>query len=270
MTIGVGAFSCSIMWWCWSISSQIEKFQMQLSQDNIVSTKLLSVESTAVMLTIPSISTITFYQAESATDIAEVVEYLKSRMTEMVEKNPWLEGWIIKHPLKDQVYLQHHKFSGKLKQSTFRCIEMDSIDERMEYALMASKIGHLTVKDGNTVLSANRRKQNHNQDNIDESLFRVTLIKNPHNNKFAILFSVSHIIADGHTFYTLYEMLSNSSHNKVRKLIIERDHEFIAKLEMATDGNDTLKWVFSFPVSLNFLSSLLFNPSPKALSLIHI
>ena len=54
---------------------------------------------------------------------------------------------------------------------------------------------NLNVKNGQNCLNKN------------EVLFRVNLIKTGE-NKFAIMLSISHLLADGFTFYSIFKMLS--------------------------------------------------------------
>ena len=80
----------------------------------------------------------------------------------------------------------------------------------MDYAKLTSKIQHLNIKNGNDCL------------NKEELLFRVSLIDTG-KNTFAIILSISHILADGFTFYTIYKMLSDDQPALI--LNAEREHE---------------------------------------------
>ena len=60
---------------------------------------------------------------------------------------------------------------------------------------MMDRIKDLNVKNGDNCMNKN------------EVLFKVNLIK-INWNKFAIMLSISHILADGYTFYTIFKMLS--------------------------------------------------------------
>ena len=81
----------------------------------------------------------------------------------------------------------------------------------MKYEKLLQKIEHFNVKKGLYCLNKN------------EVLFKVNIIKIG-NNKFAIMVSISHILADGYTFYTIYNMLSMDS--EPRALEAERFHDF--------------------------------------------
>jgi len=71
-------------------------------------------------------------------------------------------------------------------------------------------------------------------------LFKVTLIDIKPNEEFAIVMSLSHTIADGHTFYNIYSMLDCSA--SVRALNCVRQFKFGEQLSEAC-GKELLEWM---------------------------
>ncbi len=253
-TGAAGLASLSLLLWLWKGRSSIPTVG-----SDYITTELLDLESTSLMLMVPSISTLTFFQGVSENDFETTKQYLQERITDIVRLNPWLEGKITKHPQSGRVLMHHKEFNGTLKASTFQCIESDVLSDTTDYTTITKTLNSmgLSVNDGNTVL-ANTAK------GIEEPLIRITLVKLRDSHKFALFFSLSHIIADGHTFYSLYGMLSHtpSATNPLRSLIIDRLHSFSKKLEVAMDGNDTYTWAFSPGVMLNIVKTMIFHKPP--------
>ncbi len=255
-TGAVGLASLSLLLW-WKGRSSTPTVG-----SDYITTELLDLESTSLMLMVPSISTLTFYQGESENDFETTKQFLQERIIDIVRLNPWLEGKITKHPQTGRILMHHKEFNGALKASTFQCIESDKLSDTMDYTTITKTLNSmgLSVNDGNTVL-ANTAK------GIEEPLFRITLVKLRESHKFALFFSLSHIIADGHTFYSLYGMLSHtpSASNPLRPLIIDRLQSFSKKLAVAMDGNDTYTWAFSPGVMLNIVKTMIFEKPPNVI-----
>jgi hypothetical protein len=96
----------------------------------------------------------------------------------------------------------------------------------------------------------------------NEPLFRVTLIRIS-SCKCALFFSLSHVIADGHTYYSLYSMLCSTI--SPRALIVQRKLDFDQQLDTAMNGNDAYSWCFTLGATINIIKTLLFAKKPKVL-----
>ena len=120
----------------------------------------------------------------------------------------------------------------------------------MDYEKLTSKIQHLNIKNGNDCL------------NKEELLFRVSLIDTG-KNTFAIILSISHILADGFTFYTIYKMLSDDQPALI--LNAEREHEYENRRIKIMGGLDDYNWLLSLPATLGIFKTLLFHKKPKVI-----
>ena len=118
----------------------------------------------------------------------------------------------------------------------------------MEYEKLTQKIQHLNIKNGNDCL------------NKDELLFRVNLIDTG-KNRFAIILSVSHILADGFTYYTIYKMLSDDQPAFV--LDAERQQDFENRRIKIMGGLEDYDWLLSFWATLGIFKTLLFHKKPN-------
>ena len=80
-------------------------------------------------------------------------------------------------------------------------------------------------------------------------------------DKFAIILSVSHILADGYTYYTLYKMLSEDQPSTA--LVAERVHDFENRRVKIMDGLDDYNWLQSIPTTIGLVKTLLFHKKPN-------
>jgi len=171
----------------------------------------------------PPTTTLTFYNGNASS----IETFLKQRVYEITELNPWLLGSIRFGTHLNLVYA-NDDLSNEFKRRRAIIIAQDSqLNECADYNDIAIRIESLNIMLNTDVVN----KQ-------DESLFRVCLIKiSP--MKFAILFSLNHILGDGHTFYQLYGMLNEQS--KPRALIVDRLQEFDA-IHEGLVGSETKYW----------------------------
>lgn len=147
-------------------------------------------------------STITWFRG----DCQAASEILQSRLGTILEANPWLSGRVMKR--NDKLLLIYNQAKAFNLTEHFQCLSPKesplSRDMPLDKQAKASS-ELLIVKNGPT-----------------QSLFQVSIVpchKNP-KTCFGVVVSLSHIIADGHTFYSIHNMLSGG--DKVRPLIVER------------------------------------------------
>ena len=86
----------------------------------------------------------------------------------------------------------------------------------------------------------------------------------PSPDKFAVIFSISHVLSDGHTRSKIYNMLDAN----VPRVSLEckRVHSFMQSLEKLSGGDDSEKWFHSFGTMMSFLCNIMFSskiPEPQ-------
>jgi len=190
----------------------------------------------------PPITTLTFYNGNASS----IETFLKQRVYEITELNPWLLGSIRFGTHLNLVYA-NDDIANEFKRRRAIIIAEDSqLNECADdYNDIAIRIESLNIMLKTDVVN----KQ-------DESLFRVCLIKiSP--MKFAILFSLNHIVGDGHTFYQLYGMLNEQS--KPRALIVDRLQEFEAICD-GLIGTETKNWFKPLFILKSVLKKLFCKP----------
>ena len=179
------------------------------------------------------IATITFYKG--VVDFKATSEALRAQLALVVEANPWLAGrlvkspaktWCLRHPIKpspvdiDLLFVAtagEDKAAFKLKPSTSYmkiCTDM-----------YASK--KVIVGNGGATFGK------------DKPLTLLTLSESEPGT-FALIFSISHVIADGRTYYEIFQMLQPGA--SVRELSPTRVMEFSEAMKDMC-GRKPLAWI---------------------------
>jgi len=132
-------------------------------------------------------STLTWYRG----DYNKVKEILQTRAEEILQANPWLGGRVVKQ--KGQYVLAYMCPLQVHLNSYFQCDLETHMSRNTPLDKLIVAPPHLLLKNGHT-----------------QPLWKITMI--PCHEKpetfFAIVFSMSHIIADGATFYKIQNMLT--------------------------------------------------------------
>ena len=165
------------------------------------SVRLLYYETTYCM-GLPAISSLTIFKGAAPT------EDLRVRLSDITKANPWLSGRLVRRPGK-KVTLEYNPGSSSI--SPCPAVPLDEIpvgtvDLCAPYdAMMAS------ICETRAVVPLGRKLVNVEGDG--GRLFRVTLIHGVVKGDpcFALFVSMSHVIADGHSYYSVLNMLSRSA-----------------------------------------------------------
>ena len=153
--------------------------------------KLMPLEQTSLILGIPSISTVTFFEGRA--DVAAI----KQRVRAILAANPWLSGRLV---LQQDLYCCYHSTAAAQDDALGSCFtfsENAAVRSDTPYNKLIKLLGALLVKKGQACVDR------------DEPLFRVHLIVGEEGKEYALVVSLSHIIGDGSTFYALYGMMSH-------------------------------------------------------------
>jgi len=210
---------------------------------------LFEVEQTNVGRVL-SVSSLTFYNGLAP------VEFIQRKVHEIVARNPWLDGRLVR--INNKVVLKYcvdaseaeafpnsSSFGGR-KVSVFvpdEALFRDCDDFSPDYH--AYTRAYLVKKGFECV-------------DRDEPLFHVAILKHSE-TKFALLFSISHTLVDGHTYYSLYSMLSSAI--SPRSLIVERNFAYRKKADIITHESESFFKSSGFVC--NVLGHLLCNPKPQ-------
>jgi hypothetical protein len=184
------------------------------------SVDLLPLERTLALLEAP-IATITFCERRDKDDDKneKIEDYLQARVTEIVEKNPWLGGWLSRDPTTGAVKLYYDETGEQINGSIFRAFSSEiGLSRDTPYEEYGS------LFEGRDVLvRGNAEIINYDR----QPLWRVSVIpdQNSPSDRLALVVSMSHILGDGYTYFRILNMLGNhaaiESMNPVR-----RPHQF--------------------------------------------
>jgi len=180
-------------------------------------TPLLKFESNWMMQYQWPITTVQIYEG----DANAAAEFLRGRLAEVARLNPWMGGKLIKDP----------KRHGKLIALRYNPGGEESpppVDEMFEFVVddakgfevgpyeelaEALKASEACVPNGNGLIKSGR------------PVCKLTVSpRKDEKGGFAVIFSMSHTVADGHTYYAILNMLSSAAVPFAMKA--ERDEKF--------------------------------------------
>lgn len=198
--------------------------------------RLLPVEQSVMMMrTESALHTITIYEGQPP------IDFLRHRVAEMARANPWLAGslvgaggvTVLRHPVDPKGDCVEHLFyspeCGTVRNhrtlpgsaAVYRLPQQ----EGMSYSQMVAALRPMTVKTGATAV------------NKDEPVFCVSVLRQG-KSKWWLSVSLSHVVGDAHTFYSLHNMLGESSEVKRMDAVRNRQAEARESLHnsVALDG----------------------------------
>jgi hypothetical protein len=222
----------------------------------LVTEELLDLESTSLMLMTPSVSAVTFYEGDAEAAVA----HLKARVASLISTYPWLAGTLIMQARTARIHLTFPVLpSAAAISAAFADVEVETLCEiDAPYGKLNSAFARFCVPAGRATLDSKGT----------QALFRVTLVRSTSAPaRFATVVSISHVIADGATFYSLVGALSAAQAEPPRPLLLRRHHQFSAQLREALGANnDTLSWLTGAGATLGIVRTLLL--SPRAIPLV--
>jgi len=166
----------------------------------VVETKLLELESNWMWAYQWPLTTLQFYEG----DATEAATYLKQRFTEVVKLNPWLSGKLVQDKKKHGPGMLAMRYSTK---ESDRCIDkMFEIDDRLSINsdMPYGDLHKLLVKSNVSVGNGKTTMKNNTH------YVKLTVIPEKDAKRFAVAFSMSHTVGDGHTYYSILDMLSHA------------------------------------------------------------
>jgi hypothetical protein len=191
---------------------------------------VMASESSPLTMVCQSTSTINYYIDDNIP-----YDYIQSKVNNIIDKNPWLGGVLVKHA-NNSVSIDYENVP---RHNIFTHDASVMMDETLSYETIVSATSQYLVKCGNECLNTN------------ESLFKVTLLRST--TGYALIVSLSHILGDGHTFYQIYSMLDKDI--IPFSLIETRSNTYLESLPKYFDINE-LNWLGSkaFVIGTTFTS----------------
>jgi hypothetical protein len=155
---------------------------------------------------LPPITSATFYSGTPP------IDYLRERVGDLLRKNPWLAGRLVKKGVQGGgVALRYPRDPSSDVDRHFAVLGPDQarLTTDMDYGTLMQTLGPLQVATGKMAVDA------------DEVLFKVLLVpveagtagvdaplaRRVSTPAFALIFSMTHTIGDGYTYYRVFDML---------------------------------------------------------------
>jgi len=169
-------------------------------------------------LHLPPVTTVTLYEGTAP------VEYLRNRLTMMLNKNPWLTSRIIKEGTDDGIVAMAYSKSFDAEDLLDQHLSVfEPGDVGLSLSMPYEEIVHCLLP----IQCAGSKQAT----DTDEALFKVAIVPIEVKEKtgdqavplqqaitlpgFALVVSMNHTLGDGHTYYKLYSMLSTDTEVKV-------------------------------------------------------
>ena len=222
--------------------------------------ELLDLESAASVHQEAPVTTVTFFEGATR---QQAHDALKTRLRAVVQANPWLAGRVIKHPNHKRLMLAYpcHKTvcTDQILDRILVPTEGLELDSKMPYAEMSA-----TISGSNAMLPKLSASYIWSSEVNDPSLVtRAGIVRHPSDEKqFALVLSMSHVAADGHSYYSVLNQLSEGS--EVTALSPVRKHESTAKT-IEAQGKDDYEFMFNRLVPRSILG--MFNQSSNVFCL---
>ena len=214
---------------------------------------LMDTESSLMFfLAEPAISTISFFKGE--VDVEQSKVWLKQRLSILAKANPWLTGKLVKNKkIHKNVLLATPKVLKEEDVDAIICEDstgaLSSISTQSSYEVIVEKLlkSNVIVGPGYKLIGK------------DCCVAKFTLTQ-VDNGEVALIVSMTHAVADGHTYYKIMSMLSELG--DAQELSVTRKHEFVLEGKQAI-GLKEANFLSSFPFALCCIKSMLTSSKAK-------
>jgi len=196
-----------------------------------------------------SITKVCFFEGNGDNVYADV----KERLLKMLELNPWLASKLIKEKKEIMMEFDETKTPNELVDKILIQDPDLCIDESMEYVQMQKTIEKHVVSTGSKLLKTG------------DFVFKVTLLSHKinHTSGLAIIFSISHVPADGYTYYKLLNAFFDPT--QMTAMNYQRNFEAAGKIEEFI-GKANHRFTSSAPMIFNVLKNLIFGKKAQYFS----
>ena len=221
---------------------------------------LLELESSLTGLQMPPVTTVTFFRGVSLEDAAAAV---RARLAEVIAANPWVAGRVVKTRGEKLLQLAHPKegvtIPDELMAKLVRVNPSDvpALHAGMPYeALLKAVLTSSAPIPPLPVLSYLYGREA----TAPVMISRVTIVADASDtNAFALVFSMSHGVVDGDSYYRVLGMLSEKE--SIVKYRAQRKQEATARMIVA-QGADDYKYMNSW-LLVKAVAGILTKPQSK-------
>lgn len=220
---------------------------MQSINETII--PLLKEESSTIIKGENGITTITFYKGDQThASIA-----LRARLKEIINGNPWLAGRLVKNKKHKNLQLAYP--SGPIPDDIIERTFFDNpsdikIGSEIKYEELFNISKPAIVNKGVKLI------------NKSDPVTKLTIVPDQHSQGkgFALIFSISHVVADGYTYYKIFNQLFTDK--PVEQLEAKRNQEAADRVTEVV-GKKSFKFFHSAPFILNLVKGAIFGKKTK-------
>lgn len=189
----------------------------------------------------PGICTVTFCEG----DHKMALEAFRLKLRTVLDANPWVAGWLDKKRM-----LVHPKTgSDELVSQILSSTKCPKVSRSTVYPELVKATGanpELAVQKGAVLQKTGGR------------ITKLVIVEPEQpGGEFAIVFSMSHVVADGHNYYRIYNMLAGDA--EVQSMSAQRISEYEER-ESEWTGKKDFSWLSGGGLMKGMLSGLLCGP----------
>lgn len=188
-----------------------------------------------------SISKLCFFEGNNDS----VYDDIKNRTLKLLKANPWLSSKLIREKKEIKMEFDEASSPADLLDEILINDPDLCIDTKLEYSTMLSAIEKHVVGTGKELIKSGER------------VTKISLLSHKLNNSsgLVVLFSISHVVADGYTYYKLLNAFFDPS--QISAMNYTRKFESVAKIEDFI-GKANYKFILSKTMIINVVKNILF------------
>jgi len=216
---------------------------------------LTDFETSFEIMEIRGTTTITFFEAA---DIEKGLKSIQQRFAQVAHANPWMIGSLQSAGMRFNiqpkvVYLSHPSPSDKAEFDAAlekACPSEPLVrDENGEVVKVHAQMSFEDVVEAVTLAGGRLAKGSALVDDRMKVVSKWTCVTGIDDHSFALIFSMSHVVGDGFTYYSILSMLSEDS--EVYSLDPTRSEDATSRC-LQLSGHDEIKYMTSLPQLINW------------------
>jgi len=219
-----------------------------------VETELTDMESSAAFLVNAGapVTTVTYFKGVTPQDALAAV---KERLRKVVSANPWIAGRIVKRKSNKRFLLLHPAPGEPVAEEMMEeLLQMDRDVIGLHSALPYAKLTEVVGKSEALAPSIGASYMFRSEAAQESLTTRVTIVSDPTDeNACCLIFSMSHVVADGHSYYQVLRQLSETE--EIKALNATRKQEYTAK-QIEAQGQEDYNFMFHRLVPKSILGLL--------------
>ena len=223
---------------------------------------LMKNEQSYEIMTVKGTTAVTFFRG----DISQAAETIRNRFVEVARENPWVVGSLesigwrlniqphcvcLTSPFPGTKHFEDACARALLEEGRGLLVQDAVVEADMSFEDICSVVNEAgaVLEKGSSLI-----------DDPSKVASRITIIPGGSGDTFAFVFSMSHVIADGYTFYKILSMMSSDT--QIEAMEAQRNNEAIERTNEVLGDKET-RFMTSFPQVLNWAGRIGCRPREK-------